>query len=411
MVPALHSGTAHEGPHAVRILFLTHRLPYTPNRGDRIRAYHLLHAMSRFAKVSLFSLVHDDEEAAAVDRVPFADSVTPAHVHRVRNLVAGGLRLASRRPLTHSLLDAPGAGTALRALVRSSPPDLVVAYCSGMARYALETPLARFPFVLDMVDVDSAKWVELSSRSRGLRRWIYAREAKTLGAFEARAARMARRTLVVNEREFSVMRGLAPDAAIEIVRNGIDLDAFRPPGPPVRDPTVVFCGVMDYAPNTQGVEWFVREVWPIVRNARPDARFLIVGASPSATMREWPKADATIEVTGAVPAVQPYLWRAAVSVAPLHLARGLQNKVLEALAAGLPVVATPQVIDGLPAEARSGCRRGDTAAEFADSLIRLLELPAASRRALALSAVPRGLEWSQQLAAVESICRDAIARR
>jgi sugar transferase (PEP-CTERM/EpsH1 system associated) len=395
----------------VRILFLTHRLPYAPNRGDRIRAYHLLDAMSRFAKVSLFSLVHDDDEAAQVARVPFADTIATSRVRRVRNLMLGGLRIGSRRPLTHSLLDAPGVGAAIASLARSTPPDLVVAYCSGMARFALAPPLAPLPMVLDMVDVDSAKWAELASRSRGARRWIYAREARTLRAFEAHAARRARCTLVVNEREETTMRTIAPEATIRVVPNGVDFDAFQPPGPAVPDPIVIFCGVMNYAPNTQGMEWFVREVWPLVRQTHPAARLLVVGASPTPSMQAWPGADPSIEVSGAVPDVRPYLWRAAVSIAPLPLARGLQNKALEALAAGLPVVATTTVVDGLPDTARRGCRAADTASAFADGVRQLLVMPAHDRRALALAAIPRALAWSHQLAPIETILRDASAGR
>jgi sugar transferase (PEP-CTERM/EpsH1 system associated) len=393
----------------VRILFLTHRLPYAPNRGDRIRAYHLLHAMSQIGAVSLFSLVHDDDEVAAIPSVPFAETVSTARVRRVRNLLQGAVRLGSQRPLTHSLLNATGASRAITALATTTRPDLVVAYCSGMARYALEPPLDRLPMVLDMVDVDSAKWAELSSRSRGVRRWIYAREARTLRAFEARAARQARCTLVVNEREQTTMRAIAPEATVHVVPNGVDFDAFHPKGPVVRDPIVIFCGVMNYTPNAQGMEWFVREVWPLVRTTHAGARLLVVGASPTPAMRAWPASDPSIEVSGAVADVRPYLWRAAVSIAPLPLARGLQNKVLEALAAGLPVVATRTVIDGLPEAARRGCRSADTAMEFADGVRQFLDATPYDRRTLALASIPRALAWSHQLASLPKILRDAAA--
>ena len=176
----------------MNILFLTHRLPYAPNRGDRIRAYYLLREMSRFADVSLFSLVHDDAEEKEAGNVPFARHVATARVRRWRNVAAGAVKLLSDRPLTHSLLDAPGVRSALAREIAARRPDLVLAYCSGMARFALEPPLRDLPFVLDMVDVDSAKWAAMAADHRGLRRWIYRREAATLGRFEARATTRAR---------------------------------------------------------------------------------------------------------------------------------------------------------------------------------------------------------------------------
>jgi len=142
----------------MRILFLTHRLPYAPNRGDRTRAFYLLREMSRFAEVSLFSFVHDDDEQSHCDRVPFARDVTCVRVSRVPNFVRGALRLPTSRPLTHSLLDSGEVRAGLDRMFKDRCPDLVVAFCSGMARFAVEPPLNRCPFVLDMVDVDSVKW-------------------------------------------------------------------------------------------------------------------------------------------------------------------------------------------------------------------------------------------------------------
>lgn len=395
----------------MNILFLTHRLPYAPNRGDRIRAYHLLGAMSGFATVSLLSLVHDDEEAAQAQAVPFAQSVVTARVPKLRNYISGAMRLGTRRPLTHSLLSAPEVRTALEQLCRRQRFDLVVAYCSGMARYALEAPLDGLPFVLDMVDVDSAKWTQMADGHRGIRRWLYRREASTLARFEALATRRARCTLVVNGRERDALRALAPEARIEVVANGIDLDAYRPAAPPAADPVVAFAGVMSYTPNHDGVAWFVREVWPRVRAARPEARFVVIGSSPSAEARAWAEADRSIEVTGAVSAVQPHLWNAAVSVAPLHLARGLQNKVLEALAAGLPVVVTTAVAEGVPASAMRGCFTADRADDFAARVLEVLAMPPAARRRLAADALPLDMSWAQQLAPLRDVLRDAAATK
>jgi len=391
----------------VRILFLTHRLPYAPDRGDRIRAYFLLREMSRFASVFLFSLVHDDREAAEAARVPFATQVRVARVPRLRNLLRGAARLGTRQPLTHALLDAPDARGVLSGLQESAQPDLVVAYCSGMAQFAIESSISSLPFVLDMVDLDSTKWDQLASRHHGLWRWIYAREARTLRAFETVAVIRAKATLVVNDRERTEVMRLDSRAKVHVVENGIDVASFTPSPSPVADPVVMFCGVMSYLPNEEGVRWFAAEIWPRIRSQRPDAKFMIVGDEPTRAIQSL-AADSSIEVTGRVPAVQPFLSRAAVSVAPLRLARGLQNKVLEALAAGIPVVVTSAVLDGLPSQVRPSCETADDADAFAAAVLHLLNLSPAERRARATAAHVDTLGWSAQMGSLQDILRAAL---
>lgn len=394
----------------MRILFLTHRLPYALDRGDRIRAHYLLREMAGFADVSLFSLVHDAAEEADAARMPFACAVRISRVAPIRTRVIGALRLPTRRPLTHSLLDAPGATAAITDLAASSPPDVVVAYCSSMARFALAPPLERLPFVLDMVDVDSEKWRRLGATGPWPLRWLYRREADTLGRFEASAAARAVATLVINDRERAALRQIAPSARIHVLGNGIDTERFAAPGPPADSGVVIFTGLMNYGPNEQGVRWFADQVWPRVRAQRPEARFVVVGAAPTAAVKALAARDTSIEVVGRVNAVQPYLWRSAVAVAPLQIARGLQNKVLEALAAGLPVVATPAVVEGLPPVARAGCVAAAEAVPFADAVIGLLRQTPIDRQGFAGRADLTSLTWSAQLGPLEALLRDACAR-
>jgi sugar transferase (PEP-CTERM/EpsH1 system associated) len=394
----------------MRILFLTHRLPYALDRGDRIRAHYLLRQMSGFADVSLFSLVHDRAEEAEAARMPFALAVRTSRVTPIRTRVIGALRLPTRRPLTHSLLDAPGARAAITALVASSPPDVVVAYCSSMARFALAPPLESLPFVLDMVDVDSEKWRRLAATGPWPLRWLYRREAKTLGRFEAAATARAAATLVINDREGAALREIAPSARIHVLGNGIDTERFAAPGPPADSGVVIFTGLMNYGPNEQGVRWFADQVWPRVRAAKPEARFVVVGAAPTAAVKALAARDTSIEIVGRVDAVQPYLWQSVVAVAPLQIARGLQNKVLEALAAGLPVVATPAVVEGLPPVAQRGCVTAAEAVPFADAVIGLLRRSPGDRQRLAGHADLTSLTWAAQLRPLEGILRDACAR-
>ena len=388
----------------MRVLFLTHRLPYAPNRGDRVRAYHLLRQLRRFAEVDLVSLVHDDEEAShAEDLKDMASTVRIARVPRVLNTVRSLLYLPSARPTTHTMLDAPGLDSAINEVIRAHRPDVVLAYCTGVAPVALEPALAGTPLVLDFVDVDSAKWAALASTTAPPRAWVYRREAKRLAQFEQLAARHAVTNLVATDNERETLLGLAPDASVEVIQNGVDAESLRPADPPVDSSTVVFCGVMNYPPNEEAGVWMAREVWPLVRRRKPDARLQLVGSHPTPAVRALASTESGIEVTGHVPDVRPHLWCAALAAAPLLTARGIQNKVLEAVAAGLPTVITPVVARGQPPEVMPACVAAGDPAAFADAVVSLLNLSPAERRNRALDADMGALSWDHRLDRLQDI--------
>lgn len=393
----------------MRVLVLTHRLPYAPNRGDRIRAHHLIRHLARHATVELLSLVHDREEAAHASEMSYLAAVTVAAVPVMRNRGRAILALGGTIPLTHVLLDSPRMATAIDEIAATRRPDVVLAYCSGMAQYLFHPALRDIPAVLDMVDVDSRKWADLERTTRAPKSWIFRREAKRLGAFEERAVARAYTTLAVNERERDTLAELAPKARLAVVPNGIDVSYFRPQGPPATRPIVVFCGVMNYEPNAHAAVWFADEVWPLVRARHPEAEFQIVGSDPASNVQRLAERGSGIHVTGRVSDVRPHLWSAAVAVAPLWVARGLQNKVLEAQAAGLPCVVTPPVAAGLPPTSREACRVGASPESFAEHVNQLLAMDGASRRRLAADAQVESLDWSTQLAPVTGILEQAAA--
>ena len=364
----------------MRVLYLAHRVPYAPNRGDRIRAFHTLkHLKAAGVEVHLVALAQDaaelGHEGTLAELVSGFDVV---RVPRLRNLLRGAVSLPGPRPLTHVLLDSPDMTALLGRRRETFRPDVVLAFCSGMARFALEPPLDSLPFVLDMVDVDSCKWEALAAEGSWLRRRIYAREARLLRHFEVRAARVAQVTLVVSDREREAMRALDASLNPVVVGNGVDVNAFRRPVDVQAGaaPEVVFTGVLSYQPNHEAVMWLLDRVWPRVLEARADARLTVVGAEPRNSLRALARTRGA-SVTGAVPDVRPYLWRARAAVAPIHTARGVQNKVLEALAAGLRVVVTPEVFEGLPEPARRACREATGAGAFAAAILELLEAPPA----------------------------------
>ena len=392
----------------MRILMLTHRLPFPPNKGERLRAYHMIREMARWAEVDLVSFVDNAEEAACASHL--ADCVqhrmTIERPH-LRNLMRGAAALATTTPLTHVLLDAPGARHAIGRLVAERRPDVVFAFCSGMARFAVEPPLRGLPLVVDMVDVDSKKWAGFARASRPPLSWIYRREALYLARFEASLAGAASSILVVNAREKAAMLDLAPHAPVIVVPIGVNVEAWRPVERPAPSARVVFCGVMDYAPNADAAAWLVREVWPRVRASRPDASLQLVGSNPTSAVRALADQARGITVTGTVPDVRPYVWGSAVAVAPLLLARGVQTKALEAVAGGIPCVVTPAVAEGLPAEILPACPVAASPDAFADAILRVLALDPAARRRMAGTADVPGLDWPHRLAPLRAIFEDA----
>lgn len=394
----------------MKVLVLTHRLPYAPNRGDRIRAFHLIRALSRVADVHLVALAHDDEEwSHRGDLAEMTASTDVVRVRRAARLLPAALALPGSQPLTHLLLHTPEIYSVLRRRLAATPPDVVLAYCSGMARYACEPILSPWPFVLDLLDVDSEKWRALAAESSGPKRWVLDREARVLLEFERHAIERAVATAVVSERERELLERLTGLSAL-VVPNGIDLSWFTPQRPPAAEPRVVFCGVFSYEPNERAAIWFARDVWPAVVRARPDARLSLVGMEPTSAVRAL--ASETIEVTGTVPDVREYLWRSAVAVAPLAIARGIQNKVLEALAAGLPAVITSAVAAGLPEDVRDVCSVADSPDDYAGAVLQLLSAAPDERRRLAGKADLASLGWDSQLEPlVRAVCDTAVRRR
>jgi sugar transferase (PEP-CTERM/EpsH1 system associated) len=396
----------------VRVLFLTHRLPYAPNKGDRLRAFHMLRAMRAEAEVDVVSLVHDREEASHVpDLRDLAASVTTLPVSRWHGIVRSAHALLTSQPLTHALLDSPGAAHALSALVARHPPDVVLAFCSSMARFGLEAPLAGFPLVVDLVDVDSSKWLALSASAGWPLSAVYKREATYLSRFESSLVRSAEAITVVNDREREALLSVAPSADPVVLQNGVDVEYFASPHTPSERQTVVFSGVMDYAPNAEGAVWLAEHVWPLVRKRHPEASLEIVGASPRRDVKNLTLHHPDVTVTGTVPSVREYLWNAAVAVAPLQIARGVQNKVIEAVAAGVPCVITSAVAEGVPAEILPACHVQDSVAAFANTIIELLDRSPNERRAIASRGDVSTLEWATRMSPLLPLLRRAAERR
>ena len=390
------------------VLFLSHRIPYPPEKGDKIRSYNLLKALAERYTVHVGAFIDDQADWQ--------------HVESVRRLCGGEICIRPLNPSSARL-------RCIRALLTGEPLTVeyyrdkalakwishlsgrrslagVFAFSSSMGQYADKVQLMPgAPRVMDFCDVDSDKWrqyAESHSRSLSL---VYAREARALAKLESSYVRQFDSSLVISDAEASILKSVAGEAQnrVHVVPNGVDTDYFDPSlrfANPFESGsrTIVFTGAMDYHANVDGVRWFATEVLPAIRDEVPSAAFAIVGSNPTADVTDLVRQPGVL-VTGRVPDVRPYLAHAAVVVAPLRLARGVQNKVLEALAMARPVVATPNAVQGIPGAAEAGVWIATDAVSLAGAAGGLLKTgcdAAAGRRF-----VLQRFGWSQQL---DSFC-------
>jgi sugar transferase (PEP-CTERM/EpsH1 system associated) len=401
---------------ARHMLFISHRLPYPPNKGETIRAWNFLRHFATDWTIHCGCLCDQP--------------VDPRHADTVREVCAelACFRIDKRWQKAKSLLTArPGRPlmldyyhhAGLRAWARDRLAggriDLAFVFSTAMAPYVL--PGHRPPVVLDMVDVDSEKWREYAAHSRGPMRLVWAREARTLLAYERRAAAAADLALLVSEPECRRLETLAPELAgrVRPVENGVDLAYFAPesglPSPYAGAARrCVFAGTMDYWPNADAAIWFAGQVLPLLRAHDPAVQFIVVGANPSPPVRALAGLPG-VTVTGRVPDIRPYVAHADVAVAPLRIARGIQNKVLEAMALGTPVVASPQAFEGVRAIPGQDLLVADGADATARAIMAVLAGEHADLRAAGRRAMERHHGWPAALARLDGLMAPLIAQR
>lgn len=336
------------------ILFLVHRLPYPPNKGDKVRSYHLLKHLARRHRVFLGTFIDDpdDEVHVAAVRALCADlQVRRLHPRRAR--VASLNALLTGAPLTLRYYQSAAMSDWVGQICRANHIDAAVIFSSAMAQYVEGSQ--RLPTLIDFVDVDSAKWTQYAPHHRWPLSWLYRREGRMLLDFERRMAARSTRSFFVTDNEAALFCEQAPECQVrvEAMGNGVDADYFTPdrarasPYLPDELP-VVFTGAMDYLPNVDAVTWFKQEVLPGILKRWPRARFHIVGRNPTPAVLAL--AGDRVVVSGTVPDVRPYLQHAAAVVAPLRIARGIQNKILEAMAMARPVIASAECAAAVNAE-------------------------------------------------------------
>lgn len=324
---------------------LVHRVPYPPDKGDRIRSYHLLEYLARLGEVDLAYLCDEPEAADRLEALGrLCRRVEGVPVSRVWRWTRAVRSLVLGRSLTAGLFESPALRSLIERWLSETSYDAVICFSSAMLPYVLGRGLES-RLIVDLVDVDSQKWQDYAGRASGPKAALFRLESRRVQALE-RAAGAARAVVLVTAAEADLYQRFCPEASIATIPNGVDLDYFRPAAATSEPLGCVFVGQLDYRANVLGLEWFCREVWPTIRAHRPEATFEIVGRNPGAAVRRL-GALPGVQVVGTVADVRPHLARARIVVVPLPVARGVQNKVLEALAMGLAVVASPAALDGL----------------------------------------------------------------
>jgi sugar transferase (PEP-CTERM/EpsH1 system associated) len=389
------------------VLFLAHRIPFPPDRGDRIRSFHFLRHIAAKRPVHLVGFVDNDEDRqAAKELLPILASLHMENRSRSR-VLAGIEAVLLGDPVSVAAFSSGRITRAVDDLLTRTPIDTIFAYSGQMAQFVPEDRGGR-RFVMDFVDVDSEKFAAYGVAERGLMGWIHRREGRVLAQYENEIGRWANVSMFVSEAEAALFRqraGLTGNH-VRAVNNGIDTAFFDPSGFPRvegADPLIVFTGQMDYCPNIEAVDWFARRTFRAIRAKHPNTLFAIVGRNPTPAIQELAKQKNVI-VTGAVPDIRPWLAAASVVVAPLDIARGVQNKVLEAMAMARPVVASPAAFEGIDAVPGEHLIVAQ-ALDLANAVLHLLMNPAegdALGRAARAHMIAR-YGWGAQLRVLDSI--------
>ncbi|MCH7701596.1 MAG: TIGR03087 family PEP-CTERM/XrtA system glycosyltransferase [Planctomycetes bacterium] len=389
----------------MNILFLAHRIPYPPNKGDKLRSFHMLEHLASRHSVWCAAFVDDDRDWRHLDRLQArCEKVHLVPLKRRRSLCRGAIRLLGGGTITEGCYYRSN-GDMARCLSQWSQQvrfDAVLAFSSSMARYGLAVDAPRR--VLDLCDLDSAKWMEYAAHAFGPIKSLYRLESHRLGVCEAEWIRAYDAATLITEHEVDSLPYAELRDRITIVGNGVHVS---PDVKNTRDhasPIVGFIGAMDYRPNVDAVQWFADRIWPQIRAAVPQARFRIVGRNPNRQVRRLDRRPG-IDVVGEVADVGPECRAFSVSVAPLRIARGLQNKVLEAMAVGTAVVLTSKAAAGVSVVDGVHCRMADDAESFADRTIELLTDRAMADRLgrHARKFVTRNHCWSTEMTRLEQL--------
>lgn len=395
---------------ARRVLMLTHRLPFPPDRGDRIRSYHLLRELSHHFDVSLASV--SDEPVNDEQRAVIKELTGQFHVHRISQRAAkcrAAAALLAGKAGTPDAFFRESLARRVMAWHNEDPFDAILTFCTGMVRYARVLNRHSHPrprHVLDLVDVDSLKWKAYSKQTRWPQSHLYAKEAERLVEIEgAKHDHFDAITVISDAEAEAYQQNISSEQNLHVVRNGVDLNYFHAM-PDAISTTIAFIGVLDYPPNIEAMEWFIAEALPMLRERCGNVRLNIAGRRPTKRIMKL-DGQPNVSVLGPVNDVREVLRTASVIIAPLRTARGVQNKVLEAMACARTVIVSPQALEGIHATPGEHLVLAETPRQWADYAFRLIE-DVETRGRIASAArkqVERYYDWSSAIAPMIDLVR------
>lgn len=392
----------------MRILFLSQRVPYPPNRGDRITTFHEIRLLAQRHQVHVATLSDDKDEIHQIE--PLRDmcaSLDVAHLPRWRSNLQAMTLAPSPLPLTLPFYFSPQLATKVALRIALEKIDLIHVFSSSMAQY-VDWCHDR-PRIMQFADLDSIKWRQMSKMSSWPKKLIYQSEAVKLLWYERSVARRYQKCLVVTEEERQEMLSYIPFADSAVAANGVDVDYFAPFDVEQEEDHLVFVGVMDYFPNEEGMEFFCKEILPTIQKVRPNVKITIVGARPSKKVLDLRTIPGVV-VTGSVDDIRPYMAKATLAVVPLRLARGVQNKVLEAMSMGMATVCSTAAFRGISATEGVHALVADEPDEFAHKVLELLQ-DETRRKEMGSAARQIMIEkysWEAQVSKLEAIYRDVV---
>lgn len=394
----------------MNILVVTHRFPYPPTDGARVRVFNVIKHLNQNHNVTVAAPARSQEEMRAAEGIaPFCHTYLVERIGRAQAL-AGSLATApTARPASMAYFHSPMLEKRILETARETRFDLIFVQCSSAAPYVHDIP--GVPKILDFADMDSQKWLEFTQHHRFPKNFVYWLEGIKLRRAEKALATEFDYCTLTTRLELETLRSYGVATPSDWFPNGVDLEFFTPSAAAYDPNLIVFIGRMDYYPNEQAMADFCRDVLPRVQAQRPEAKLTIVGADPTPAVRKLAERPG-VTVTGTVPDVRPYVTRAAVNVAPLRIARGTQNKILESLAMGVPVVTTPiaaKGVDAVPGEHLLACTGAE---EMAQEVLRLLDDPDARSRYAknGRARMESHHTWAVAMARLDRIIEDCLQR-
>lgn len=357
----------------MKILFLTQRVPYPPNKGDKLRSFNEIKFLSKKHQISLVCLTDNKKDIDhAHELSPYCHSINIVFLSKIQSKVQSLLALVSSKPLSLSYFYSRELKAIVDLKLREECYDVIFIYCSSMAQYVEH--VQNIPKVIDLVDIDSEKWRQYSTHASFPMKYLYRLEGFRLRKYEVLLARTFQHCFFVSEKEADDFRKVVCRCpTVTPILNGVDSELFRPSPEPYDPHSLVFTGAMDYFANVEAVLYFVREILPLIQNIVPNVKFYVVGSNPTKEIVVLPKTYPSVIVTGYVDSVQPYVANSAVFVAPMRIARGVQNKILESMAMGVPVVTTSLGFEGITAILNKDIFVADLPKCFANQVIQLMQ--------------------------------------